>query len=97
MHLQAGRTTMKKEHRLILYEARRVPPEIIKAFPKAEPRRTKERKDGKGRIVTDTPEMTEIESQIAKNGKKKYSGEIHEQKTVKMMLKRSVKRFYVQI
>jgi hypothetical protein len=45
----------------------------MRDFPKAGPRRTGGRKEGKGRILTDTPEKTEIENRRAKNPKRKYS------------------------
>ena len=52
----------------------KVSPEIIRLLPKAEPRKSEGRKHGKSRILTDTPQKTEIENQRAKKGKRKYSG-----------------------
>jgi hypothetical protein len=56
--------------------------EIQRHFPKVGPRKTGERKHGKSRSQTDTPEMTGVETQTAKKGKIKYSGKTLEMKTV---------------
>jgi hypothetical protein len=57
--------------------------EIITPFPKVGPRKTGGRTYGKSRILTDTPEKSEIENQRAKKGKRKYSGKVLEKKMVK--------------
>jgi hypothetical protein len=46
-------------------------PEIIRPFPQAGPRKTRGRKRGKTRILTDTSEKNEIEDQKCKKGKVK--------------------------
>jgi len=53
----------------------KVSAEIMRHFPKVEPRKTGERKHWKSRIHTDTPWKTEVENPRDKEGKRKYSEE----------------------
>ena len=46
-------------------------PEILRAFPKDGPRKTGRRKQGSSRILTQTPEKTEIANQRATKGRRK--------------------------
>lgn len=64
----------------------KVSPKIIRPFPEAGPRKTRRRKQGNSRILTDTPKKTDIANQRAKMSKRKYSGKTLGKKIMKKLI-----------